>query len=48
MSRTKPFQEFPGSPEVRNVPANAGAKGLIPVWEDSIGRRAAKLMDHNY
>ena len=48
MSWTKPFQDFPGGPVVRNVPANAGDKGLIPVWEDSICQGAAKLIDHKY
>ena len=31
---------FPGGPEIKNVPANAGDTGSIPGPEDSTGHRA--------
>ena len=35
--------DFPGSPVVGGLPANAGDIGSIPVWEDSMWLRATKL-----
>ena len=39
---------FPGGPEIKNVPANAGDTGSIPGPEDSTGHRATKPERHNY
>ena len=37
--------DFPGGPVVKNLPANAEDRGLIP---GPIRGRAAKPMSHNY
>ena len=29
-------EDFPGGPVVKNLPANAGSMGSVPVWEDFI------------
>ena len=39
---------FPHGSAVKNPPANAGNRGLIPGWEEPTGWRATNPVYHNY
>ena len=49
------LEDFPGGPEVRNLPCNEGDMGLIPGWgtkiphatEQLLSPRALELTCHN-
>ena len=40
-------RDFPGGAVVKNLPANGGDSGLIPVWEDPTCHGATKPVRHN-
>ena len=40
MKRYIKFRNFPGGPVVKNLPYNAGDKGLIPGWGTKIPHAA--------
>ena len=42
------YYNFPSGSGVKNLPANAGDMGLIPIQEDPTCQGAAKPMHHNY
>ena len=42
------FTDFPGSPVVKNTPANEGNTSWSLVWEDSICHGATKPIHHHY
>ena len=37
---------FPGGPVVKNLPSNAGDKGLIPGWETKVPHASGQLSPH--
>ena len=39
---------FPGGSVAKNLPANVGDMGLIPVWEDPTYHGATTPVCHNY